>query len=83
MTEAKYKEQEAKVEAKVNEVQEKIQTTTTDLQAQESKMTSQIVDLIKEATRKVAKDNKYDYVFESSNILYGGTTTSPAPSSRN
>jgi Skp family chaperone for outer membrane proteins len=71
MTDEKYKEQEQKVMAKVNEVQDKIQTTTADLQAQESKLTGQIVDLIKEATRKVAKNEKYDYVFESSNVLFG------------
>ncbi len=72
MTEAKYKEQEEKIVAKVSAVQEKIQTTTADLQAQESKLTNQIVDLIKEATTKVANKEKYDFVFESSNVLFGG-----------
>jgi Skp family chaperone for outer membrane proteins len=72
MAEAKYKEAEQKIVAKVSAVQEKIQTTTADLQNQESKLTSQIVDLIKEATQKVAKKEKYDFVFESSNVLFGG-----------
>ena len=72
MAEAKYKEAEQKIVTKVSAVQEKIQTTTTDLQAQEAKLTSQIVDLIKEATQKVAKNEKYDFVFESSNVLFGG-----------
>jgi Skp family chaperone for outer membrane proteins len=72
MAEAKYKEAEQKIVAKVSAVQEKIQTTTADLQSQESKLTSQIVDLIKEATQKVAKKEKYDFVFESSNLLFGG-----------
>jgi outer membrane protein len=72
MTEAKYKEQEDKVVVKIKALQEKIQTTTTDLQQKEAKLTSQIVDLIKEATGKVAKAEKYDFVFESSNVLYGG-----------
>jgi outer membrane protein len=72
MTEAKYKESEDKVVVKIKALQEKIQTTTNDLQQKEAKMTSQIVDLIKEAVAKVAKDEKYDYVFESSNVLFGG-----------
>jgi Skp family chaperone for outer membrane proteins len=72
LSDAKYKEQEQAIGAKVSAVQEKIQTTTADLQNQEAKLTSEIVDLIKESTTKVAKDQKYDYVFESSNILFGG-----------
>jgi Skp family chaperone for outer membrane proteins len=72
MTESKYKEQEAKVADKIRALQDKIQTTTQDLQQQEAKLTSQIVDLIKEATDKVAKKEKYDFVFEASNILFGG-----------
>ena len=72
MSEAKYKEQEQKIGSKVQAVQEKIQTTTADLQAQEAKLTNQIVDLIKEAAQKVAKKEKYDFVFESSNVLFGG-----------
>lgn len=72
MAEAKYKEAEQKIVAKVSAVQDKIQTTTADLQAQEAKLTSQIVDLIKEAAQKVAKKEKFDFVFESSNVLFGG-----------
>lgn len=72
MTEAKYKEQEDKIVVKIRALQERIQTTTTDLQQKEAKLTSQIVDLIKEATSQVAKRDKYDYVFEASNILFGG-----------
>lgn len=72
MTEAKYKEQEEKIVVKIRALQERIQTTTNDLQQQEARLTAQIVDLIKEATAKVAKKEKYDYVFESSNILFGG-----------
>ncbi len=72
LTEAKYKEQEQKIVTKVSAVQEKIQTTTADLQAQEAKLTNQIVDLIKEAAQKVAKKEKFDFVFESSNVLFGG-----------
>lgn len=72
MTESKYKEQEEKIVVKIRALQERIQTTTADLQQQEAKLTSQIVDLIKEATAKVAKKEKYDFVFENSNILYGG-----------
>jgi outer membrane protein len=72
MTEAKYKEAEAKVAAKIRELQDRIQATTADLQQQEAKLTAQIVDLIKEATSKVAKKEKYDFVFESSNLLFGG-----------
>jgi outer membrane protein len=72
MTEAKYKEAEEKIVVKIRALQERIQTTTADLQQQEAQLTSQIVDLIKEATSKVAKKEKYDYVFEGSNILFGG-----------
>lgn len=72
MTEAKYKEAEDKVVVKIKALQEKIQTTTNDLQQKEAKLTSNIVDLIKEAVGKVAKREKYDYVFESSNVLFGG-----------
>ena len=72
MAEAKYKEAEQKIVAKVSAVQDKIQTTTADLQAQEAKLTAQIVDLIKEAAQKVAKKEKFDFVFESSNVLFGG-----------
>ena len=61
-----------KLDTKISAVQEKIQTTTADLQAQESKLTAQIVDLIKEAASKVAKKEKYDIVIESSNVLFGG-----------
>lgn len=72
LPEAKYKEQQAEVAEKIRALQDKIQTTTNDLQQREAKMTGEIVDLIKEAVSKVAKEEKYDYVFESSNILFGG-----------
>lgn len=72
MTEAKYKESEEKIVVKIRALQERIQTTTQGLQQKEAKLTAEIVDLIKEATSKVAKSEKYDYVFESSNILFGG-----------
>lgn len=68
----KYKTQEEAIMVEIRALQERIQTTTADLQQQEAKLTSQIVDLIKEATAKVAKKEKYDFVFEASNILYGG-----------
>ena len=53
-------------------LQEKFQTVTNELQQEEAEQTSQIVDLIKEAVAKVAKRDKYDLVFEASNLLYGG-----------
>jgi len=53
-------------------LQEKFQSVTNELQQEEAEQTSQIVDLIKEAVAKVAKRDKYDLVFEASNLLYGG-----------
>lgn len=72
MTEAKYKESEEKIVVKIRALQERIQTTTAGLQQKEAKLTAEIVDLIKEATSQVAKKEKYDFVLESSNILFGG-----------
>ena len=72
MTKVKYKEEEEKIVVKIRALQERIQTTTAGLQQKEAKLTTEIVDLIKEAIAKIAKSEKYDYVFESSNILFGG-----------
>ena len=72
LTQKKYEEEEAKIVDKIKARQGRIQATQNDLMSQEQKLTAQIVDLIKEATAKVAKKEKYDYVFESSNILFGG-----------
>jgi outer membrane protein len=72
LTSKKYEEEEAKIVDKIKALQGRIQVTQNDLMGQEQKLTAQIVDLIKEATAKVAKKEKYDFVFESSNILFGG-----------
>lgn len=72
MTDAKYKEEEEKIVVKIRALQERIQNTSQSLQQKEAKLTAEIVDLIKEATGRVAKKEKYDYVFEGSNLLFGG-----------
>jgi outer membrane protein len=61
-----------KLQVKGQALQEKFQSVTNELQQEEAEQTAQIVDLIKEATSKVAKREKYDLVFEASNLLYGG-----------
>lgn len=72
LPDAKYKEQVEKIQVKGRALQDKFTEVTNDLQQQEAKQTSQIVDFIKEATSKVAKKEKYDLVFEASNLLFGG-----------
>ena len=67
----KYKEQQDALSVEIRALQERIQTTTGDLQKKEAEMTSNIVDVIKEAVKDVAKDQKYDFVFDNSTIVYG------------
>lgn len=72
LTDEKYQQEAEKLQVKGKALQDKFQTVTNELQQEESEQTAQIVDLIKEATAKVAKRDKYDLVFEASNLLYGG-----------
>lgn len=72
LTDEKYRDEEEKLQVKGQALQEKFQSVTNELQQEEAEQTAQIVDLIKEATSKVAKREKYDLVFEASNLLYGG-----------
>lgn len=72
LTDDKFKEETEALQVKGHALQDKYQSVTDELQKEEAKQTSEIVDLIKEAAAKVAKDNKYDMVFEASNVLYGG-----------
>jgi len=72
LTDEKYQQEAEALQVKGRALQEKFQTVTNQLQEDESKQTAQIVDLIKEAVSVVAKHEKYDLVFESSNLLYGG-----------
>jgi outer membrane protein len=72
LTEAKFKEETEDLQVKGKALQDKYQSVTDELQKEEAQQTSQIVDLIKEAVSKVAKREKYDLVFEASNLLYGG-----------
>lgn len=67
----KYKEQQQELSGEIRALQEKIQTTTNDLQKKEADMTSAIVGVIKDAVRDVAKEQKYDFVFDNSTIVYG------------
>ncbi|HTB22851.1 MAG TPA: OmpH family outer membrane protein [bacterium] len=72
LTDEKYQQEAEKLQVKGKALQDKFQAVTNQLQEEEAEQTSQIVDLIKEAVAKVAKRDKYDLVFEASNLLYGG-----------
>jgi outer membrane protein len=72
LTESKFKEDMEALQVKGRALQDKFQAVTKELQDEEAKQTSEIVDLIKEAVSKVAKREKYDLVFEGSTLLYGG-----------
>ena len=67
----KYKQEQDDLSTEIRALQERIQTTTSDLQKKESDMTAAIVGVIKDAVRDVAKDQKYDFVFDNSTIVYG------------
>jgi outer membrane protein len=54
-----------KLQAKMMEVQQR-------LLAKEKDMTSNLVDEIRAIIVKIAKDKKYDYVFEKNMLLFGG-----------
>ncbi len=72
LTDEKYQEDAEALQVKGRALQDKFQSVTNELQQEEAAQTAQIVDLIKEATAKVARRDKYDLVFEASNLLYGG-----------
>jgi outer membrane protein len=72
LTDAKFKEEAEALQVKERDLQEKFQKVTDKLQKEEAEQTAEIVDLIKEAASRVAKREKYDLVFEASNLLYGG-----------
>ncbi|MGH7443123.1 MAG: OmpH family outer membrane protein, partial [bacterium] len=72
LTDEKYREKAEALQVKGRALQDKFQSVTNELQQEEAQQTAQIVDLIKEATARVAKREKYDLVFEASGLLYGG-----------
>lgn len=72
LAEAKYAEREKAIRGEIDELKARVQTVQSDLAGQEQKMTEQILDEIREVVHKVADREKYDYVFEKSNLLYGG-----------
>jgi outer membrane protein len=72
LSDESYQKKAEALTVKGQALQEKFQSVTNELQQEEAEQTSQIVDLIKEAVAKVAKRDKYDLVFEASNLLYGG-----------
>ncbi|HXB98232.1 MAG TPA: OmpH family outer membrane protein [bacterium] len=71
LSEDKFKEQQDAVMGEVHDLQTRIQATTDDLQKREADMTAAIVGVIKDSVKKVAQDNKYDFVFDKSDIVYG------------
>ena len=71
LSEDKFKEQQDAVMGEVHDLQGRIQSTTDDLQKREADMTAAIVGVIKDSVKKVAQDNKYDFVFDKSDIVYG------------
>jgi outer membrane protein len=54
-----------KLQAKMMDIQQK-------LMSKEKEMTADLVDEIRAIIVKIAKDKKYDYVFEKSMLLFGG-----------
>jgi Skp family chaperone for outer membrane proteins len=71
LAEDKYDEQKKELMGEVSDLQQRIQSTTDDLQKREADMTAAIIGVIKDSVKKVAEDNKYDFVFDKSDIVYG------------
>jgi Skp family chaperone for outer membrane proteins len=73
LAEAKYAEKEQAIMGEIRQLQGQIQTVQNDLSGQEQKLTEQILEEIREKVQKVADREKYEYVFEKSTLLFGGT----------
>jgi Skp family chaperone for outer membrane proteins len=71
LAEDKYEAQKKELMGEVTDLQQRIQSTTDDLQKREADMTSAIIGVIKDSVKKVAQENKYDFVFDKSDIVYG------------
>jgi len=67
----KYNDQKKALMVEVDGLQQHIQSITDDLQKREADMTAAIIGVIKDSVKKVAQDNKYDFVFDKSDIVYG------------
>lgn len=72
LTEAKFAEQARKIQEKGEALEKKYRGVMGELQMQEAKQTAQILDLVREACAKVAKKEKYEQVFDSNALLFGG-----------
>ena len=73
LAESKYAEREQAVMGEVRQLKSEIDSVQNDLSSQEQKMTEQLLKEIREVVQKVADREKYDFVFEKSTLLFGGT----------
>jgi outer membrane protein len=65
------------LEERYKKLQEKMMEVQQRLLAKEKEMTSNLVDEIRAIIVKIAKDKKYDYVFEKNMLLFGGDDITP------
>ena len=72
MTKEKYEEKENELRKKTGKLQQEIQEISNNLVLKEKTMTKNILDEIRAIVGEVAQDEKYDYIFEKSAIMFGG-----------
>jgi Skp family chaperone for outer membrane proteins len=68
----KYEAEESKLKQDAQDLQNQIQAVQEDLAGDEKKMTKNILDEIRGIIKDMAEQDKYDFVFEKSTLLYGG-----------
>ncbi len=72
LSDSAYRSKAEALQVKGRALQDKFQSVTDELQQEEAAQTAQIVQLIKEATSRVARREKYDLVLTTDSLLFGG-----------